>query len=86
MTTINIWPFRRTRQPDFDDLIRPYLQRMYRLAYRLTASLKKDDSIGQWNTRVSLRLDKLNYGSDDYQTIRGVYTENWIERRAGELM
>ena len=43
------------------------------------ASLKKHDSIGQWNTRVSLRLDKLNYGGDDYQTILGVQA---LARRA----
>jgi len=38
MTLSNLWPFQRSEQQRFDALVRPHLQRLYRLAYRLTSS------------------------------------------------
>lgn len=37
MTLSNLWPFHRSKQQSFDALLRPHLQQLYRLAYRLTS-------------------------------------------------
>jgi RNA polymerase sigma factor (sigma-70 family) len=42
MTLSNLWPFHRLEQQRFDAFVRPHLQQLYRLAYRLTFS--RDDA------------------------------------------
>jgi len=37
MTLGNLWPFYRSEQQRFDALLKPHLQQLYRLAYRLTS-------------------------------------------------
>jgi len=36
MSIINLWPKRQTEHEQFETLMQPHLQKMYRLAYRLT--------------------------------------------------
>jgi len=37
-----IWPFRRTEHDQFEDLLKPHLNRLYKLAYRLSG--QRDDA------------------------------------------